>query len=137
MQVQTLTPEVAKKLEIKADHGVVVTDVQSGSPAERAGLAPGMVIVEANRKPVKTPDDLNQALDEKSAGQGRPAAGPHRRGQPLRCDSRMSAAADAGGRPQHHISPKRKRGRNMADRGSSARPRLRFGLVYMSVKMGP
>ena len=70
MQVQTLTPEVAKKLEIKADYGVVVTDVQSGSPAERAGLAPGMVVVEANRKAVKTPDDLNQALNEKSAAKG-------------------------------------------------------------------
>ena len=70
MQVQTLTPEVAKKLELKADHGVVVTDVQSGSPAERAGLAPGMVVVEAGRKPVKTPDDLNRALDEKSVAKG-------------------------------------------------------------------
>ena len=70
MQVQTLTPELAKKLEIKADGGVVVTDVQSGGSAERAGLAPGMVVVEAGRKPVKTPDDLNQALDEKSAAKG-------------------------------------------------------------------
>ncbi len=70
MQVETLTPDVAKKLELKADHGVVVTDVQSGSAAERAGLAAGMVVVQANRKPVKTPDDLNQALDEKSAARG-------------------------------------------------------------------
>ena len=49
---------------------MVVTDVQSGGSAERAGLAPGMVVVEAGRKPVKTPDDLNQALDEKSAAKG-------------------------------------------------------------------
>ena len=70
MQVQTLTPELAKKLEIKADYGVVVTDVQTGGAAERAGLAPGMVVVEANRRAVKTPDDLNQVLGEKSAAKG-------------------------------------------------------------------
>ena len=61
---------MAKKLELKADHGVVVTDVQSGSLAEQAGLAPGMVVVEAGRKAVKTPDDLNRALDEKSVAKG-------------------------------------------------------------------
>ena len=70
MTVQTLTPELAKKLDIKADYGVVVTDVQSGGAAERAGLAPGMVVVAAAHKAVKTPEDLNQALDEKSAAKG-------------------------------------------------------------------
>ncbi len=33
--------------------GALVMEVQSGSPAERAGLVAGMVLVEANRKPVK------------------------------------------------------------------------------------
>jgi serine protease Do len=70
MEVQTLTAEVAKQLEIKADHGVVVTAVQPGSPAERAGLAAGAVILEANRKPVKTVEDLTKALDEKSLAKG-------------------------------------------------------------------
>ena len=70
MQVQTLTPEVAKKLELKADYGVVVTDVQSGSPAELAGLVPGMVVVEAAHKAVKTLEDLNKVLDEKSVAKG-------------------------------------------------------------------
>lgn len=70
MQVQTLTPELAKKLEVKADYGVVVTDVQSGGAAERAGMAAGMVVVAAAHKPVKTPEDLNQALGEKSAAKG-------------------------------------------------------------------
>jgi len=70
MEVQTLTAEVAKQLQIKADHGVVVTGVQPGSPAERAGLSAGTVILEAGRKPVKAVEDLAKALDEKSLAKG-------------------------------------------------------------------
>ena len=70
MEVQNLTPELAKQLQTKAEQGVVVTDVQAGSPAERAGLTAGAVIVEAGRKPVKTVDDLAKLVDEKSMANG-------------------------------------------------------------------
>jgi len=70
MEAQNLTPDLAARLQIKADQGVVVTDVQAGSPAERAGLASGAVIVEANRVAVKSVDDLSRALDEKSLAKG-------------------------------------------------------------------
>ena len=48
----------------------MVTDVQAGSAAERAGLASGTVIVEANRSAVKNVEDLSKALDEKSLAKG-------------------------------------------------------------------
>jgi serine protease Do len=70
MELQDLTPDLAAKLKIQADHGVVVTDVQPGSAAEKAGLTGGMVIVEANRKPVKSAADLAKVLDEKSLAKG-------------------------------------------------------------------
>jgi S1-C subfamily serine protease len=70
METQNLTPDLAAKLQIHADQGVVVTDVQAGSPAERAGLMSGAVIVEANRAAVKNVDDLSRALDEKSLAKG-------------------------------------------------------------------
>ena len=70
MEVQNLTPDLAAKLQIKAEQGVVVTDVQAGSAAERAGLASGAVIVEANRKTVKNVEDLSKAMDEKSLAKG-------------------------------------------------------------------
>ena len=70
LEVQTLTPELAKQLEIQADHGVVVTNVAAGSLAERAGLAAGMVIADVNHKPLKTADDLVKVLDEKSMAKG-------------------------------------------------------------------
>jgi serine protease Do len=70
MELQDLTPELAAKLKIHAEHGVVVTDVQPGSAAEKAGLTGGMVIVEANRKAVKSAADLARMLDEKSLAKG-------------------------------------------------------------------
>ncbi len=82
MEVQPLTAELAKQLEIKAEHGVVVTAVHAGSPAEQAGLSAGAVILEAARKPIKSVDDLAKAMDEKSLAKGillrvRTAEGTH------------------------------------------------------------
>jgi serine protease Do len=70
MELQDLTPDLAAKLNIRAGHGAVVTSVQQGSAAEKAGLAGGMVIVEANRAPVKSAADLAKVLDEKSLSKG-------------------------------------------------------------------
>jgi serine protease Do len=70
MEVQNLTPDLAAKLQINAEQGVAVTDVQAGSAAERAGLASGTVIVGANRAAVKNVEDLSKALDEKSLAKG-------------------------------------------------------------------
>src|SRR5208337_4956075 len=70
MEAQNLTPDLVAKLQIKAMQGVVVTNVQAGSAADRAGLASGEVIVEANRKAVKSVEDLSKAMDEKSLANG-------------------------------------------------------------------
>ncbi len=65
-----LTAPVAEQLGIKAEHGVVITDVRAGSPADLAGLSSGMVITEANRQPVKTVDDFRKALGAKPLEKG-------------------------------------------------------------------
>ena len=70
MEAQNLTPDLAAKLQINSEQGVVVTDVQAGSVAGRAGLASGMVIVEANRHAVKSVEDLSKAMDDKSLAKG-------------------------------------------------------------------
>ena len=54
--VQELTPPVAEALGL--DHGVIVTKVLPGSPAERGGLQPGDIILEIDGKPVKSATDI-------------------------------------------------------------------------------
>jgi serine protease Do len=62
MTVQTLTPELAKQLGVEVEKGAVITDVTEGSPASLAGLQKGDVIVNADREPVASVEDLEQAL---------------------------------------------------------------------------
>src|SRR5215470_6030617 len=62
--VQNLTPEIARRLRVKNDTGVVVTGVEPGSPAANAGIQTGDVIREVNRKPVKDVDDLRQKVEQ-------------------------------------------------------------------------
>ncbi|HXI57754.1 MAG TPA: trypsin-like peptidase domain-containing protein [Polyangia bacterium] len=61
--LQTLTPDVADSLGLgRSAKGAVVTEVTAGSPAERAGLKPGEVIFEIDRKPIATSEQAAEAL---------------------------------------------------------------------------
>ncbi len=62
LTVQTLTPDLAKQLKVDVEKGVAITDVTDGSLASLAGLQKGDVIVSADRQPVATVEDLQQAL---------------------------------------------------------------------------
>jgi len=65
LTVQPLTPDLARRLGLKENEaGVVVTGVEPDSPAGKAGLTPGDLIQEINRKPIKTREDLTQAIRE-------------------------------------------------------------------------
>jgi serine protease Do len=70
LQMETLSPEVAEQLGVKDTSGVVITDVRTGSPADQAGLESGMVITQANHKPVKSLDDFRKATDNQSLEKG-------------------------------------------------------------------
>jgi serine protease Do len=63
LALQTLTPDVADSLGIEhGTKGAVITDVLAGSPAERAGLKPGDVIVEIDRTPIASSEQAVEAL---------------------------------------------------------------------------
>ena len=62
--VQNLTPEIAQELGLKNATGVVVTQVEPGSPAAEGGLQEGDVIREVNRKPIKNTEDFVQKLEK-------------------------------------------------------------------------
>ena len=50
--MQSLDPQLAEKLGVESTQGVVVTQVDPNSVAASAGIQPGMVIKEVNRKAV-------------------------------------------------------------------------------------
>ena len=63
VQVDELTPDIRQQLQLKPDvKGVVVTDVDSGSPAADAGLQRGEVIQEINRQPVNSVSDYQRLV---------------------------------------------------------------------------
>jgi serine protease Do len=61
--VQNITPEIARSLGLEGEKGVVVTGVEPGSPAAKAGIRRGDVIHEVNRKPIKDAEDFGQAVE--------------------------------------------------------------------------
>jgi serine protease Do len=68
--MQTLTEPLAQSLGLPpATRGAVVTEVQADSPAARAGLERGDVIVEVDRKPVSSAAEAAAAIRE---GAGKP-----------------------------------------------------------------
>lgn len=70
VEVATLTPKIANQLGINANEGLVITNVTANSPADRAGLTEGLVITQADGKPVKNPEDLQTILNNKPTEKG-------------------------------------------------------------------
>lgn len=50
---QDLTPELVKAFNLKSQHGAAVSRVEAGSPAEKAGIEPGDIIVAVNGQEVR------------------------------------------------------------------------------------
>ncbi len=64
ISVQNMTPELAAQVGGEPGEGVVITDVQRGSVAASAGLAPGNVILQANGKRIRNVEEFDAAIAE-------------------------------------------------------------------------
>ena len=65
-EAQILDQNLAKQLGLEEQEGAVIKEVESESPADRAGLKPGDVILEINRKPIRTEKDLEKQLESET-----------------------------------------------------------------------
>jgi len=64
--VKNLTQELAQRFSYQGETGVIVTDVVSGSVADLAGIQPGALIKEVNRKTIQNVDEFQQAMKQSS-----------------------------------------------------------------------
>jgi len=61
-QAQDLTSELAEAFDLKQGHGAVITQIDKGSAAEKAGLKVGDIVVEVNGKEVRDANSLRNAV---------------------------------------------------------------------------
>jgi serine protease Do len=68
VSIQPLTPELASSFGAKDSKGVLISDVVPDSPAGKAGLKPGDILVEFEGKRTEAPSDLQRAVGLTSPG---------------------------------------------------------------------
>jgi serine protease Do len=69
IRTQTVTPELAAGLRLPRTTGAVVSDVEPGSAASRAGLRPGDVIAAVDGKPMENGRQVQLALYRRLQGE--------------------------------------------------------------------
>ena len=68
VSIQEMTPELAKSFGLKEKKGALVAEVGSGSPAEKAGIEQGDVIVEFDGKEITDSKDLPRVVASTPVG---------------------------------------------------------------------
>jgi serine protease Do len=69
MLVQQIDDRIARYFQLEKKEGVVVVEVRRGTPAEKAGIEPGDIILEVDGKKIDKNDDLELAIYDGIVGQ--------------------------------------------------------------------
>jgi serine protease Do len=69
ISVVALSASTARRYGLRTTEGLLITEVRPSSEAARQGLAPGMIIVEVNRKKVVTVRDFETILKATESGE--------------------------------------------------------------------
>jgi len=67
--IQDLTPELANAFNITAGKGVVISQVAEGSPAQKAGIKPGDIVISVDNKPVTSVAELRNVIGLQRVGE--------------------------------------------------------------------
>jgi serine protease DegQ len=106
--VQSLTPDLAEALSLDAKEGVVVNGVEPASPAEKAGIKKGDVIVGFRGEPIKSAQDLRNRIGLTAVGTNAPLTvlrDGKRRDLTASIDSMPTAKAASGSAPPAASAP--------------------------------
>ena len=68
IQVQDITPELAKSLELEDNEGVLVSEVDPAEPAGKAGVKRGDIVLEVNREIIVNSSVYNQIIGRLKKG---------------------------------------------------------------------
>jgi serine protease Do len=69
VRVQRITPEAARRLGLNSTKGVLIVEVQPGSPADQVGLEAADVVREVNQRPVNNVSDFERAVRQGRRGE--------------------------------------------------------------------
>ncbi len=93
VELQEITAELAESFKLRAKTGVLVAGVQRGSPADRAGIKPGDIVMNVDGKPVNDPDSLRNLIV--AVAPGKPATFKLKRGE-----NEVRVTVNVGKRPR-------------------------------------
>ncbi|MBW1773728.1 MAG: DegQ family serine endoprotease [Deltaproteobacteria bacterium] len=68
MTVKEIAPELARKLDLSEDKGVVVVRVDANSPAKDAGIRPGDIILEVDQEEIKDLEAYEEKIEDYKTG---------------------------------------------------------------------
>ncbi len=71
-QIQAVDAKTARQFNVKVNDGAMVHSVLPGSPADKAGLEPGDVILSLNSQKIDTPSALQGVVEQLSIGKSYP-----------------------------------------------------------------
>jgi Do/DeqQ family serine protease len=66
--VQSITPDLAKEFGVANRNGALISEVESGSPAEKSRVRRGDIVLELNGKPLKDPRELQLTVSKMAPG---------------------------------------------------------------------
>ena len=115
--LQPLTDDLVKAFNLKSDEGVLISEVQPKSPAEKAGVQTGDVVIEIDKKPVKSTRELQLSV-------GAMAPGAKVELKLLREGKEKTVTIDLGERPNKNVAANDKPARGQR---RSRRARRRHG----------